>query len=149
MLDNMSHTYVKLPVHGDLEHFLFLSIASYLCWKRGFTFLDGSGFAFKHKCPGIPDIYVKYPMKVKDEFGTRRYDQYAVIEIETHANTKDTQKKISQFESQAQNVKLCIVPMNKFDAWKERQIKKGKDFESDLCWYSEFIDAWLPQSEVN
>lgn len=145
----MVHTYVKLPVHGDIEHFLFLSIASYICWQRDFTFLDGTGFALKHKCAGIPDIYARFPKKVKDDFGTRKVDQYIVIEIETHANAKDTKKKLEQFESQAQNVQLCIVPMNKFESWKKQQIKKGKDFGNDLSWYSEYIGLCIPKNEVS
>lgn len=144
----MVHTYIKLPAHGQMDHFVYLSIASYICWKRGFTFLDSSGFAFKHKCPGIPDIYVKYPVKHKDQYGTRNIDQYAVIEIETHANAKDTKKKIEQFESVAQNIKLCIVPMNKYDAWKEKQMSKGKDLGTDINWISEFIGLYIPQQEV-
>lgn len=144
----MVHTYVKLPLHGQMDHYIYLSIASYICWKRGFTFLDGTGFAFKHKCPGIPDIYVKYPIKIKDEYGTRKIDQYAIIEIETHSNNKDTQKKLEQFESTAQNIKLCIVPMNKYAGWKDKQLERGKEYGADIDWIAEFIGLYIPQREV-
>lgn len=145
----MVHTYVRLPIHGDLEHFTYISIASYICWKRGFDFLDASGFAYKYKCPGIPDIYVKYQRKIKDEYGTRRFDQYAVIEIETHANSKDTEKKIAQFESAAQGVEMHIVPMNKYSKWRDSQVELKKDYGSEIDWIHAFISKYIPENEVS
>lgn len=144
---NMVHTYLKTPIHGDLEHFTYLSIAAFICWQRKFDFMDPTGFAYKYRCPGIPDIYVKYRRKVKDKFGTRPYDQYAVIEVETHANKEDTDKKISQFESAAMNVQLIIIPMNKFEKWKNNEIANGVEHSSDFQWVYEYMKLFIPEQE--
>lgn len=143
----MVHTYIKLPVHGELEHFTYISIASFICWKRKFVFMDPTGFAHKYKSPGIPDIYIKYKKKIKDEYGTRKYDQYAVIEIETHANTKDTEKKVNQFRSQAQNVEMIIIPMNKFDKWKKSELSRGKDYGDDIFWFEAYMSIFIPEGD--
>lgn len=143
----MVHTYIKLPVHGELEHFTYISIASFICWKKKFTFLDPAGFAHKYKSPGIPDIYIKYRKKIKDEFGTRKFDQYAVIEIETHANAKDTDKKINQFRSLAQNVEMIIIPMNKFEKWRESEKVCGRDYGGDINWVKEYMSIFIPEGD--
>lgn len=143
----MAHTYIKLPPHGGLDHFTYIAIASYICWKRGFVFLSPEGFASKHRCPGIPDIYVKYQVKFKDGRGTRRIDRYAVIEIETNATKESIEKKVAQFTSAAQNLEPIIIPMNKFEAWRQRERDNGRELASDIDWIHEFIGLYIPENE--
>jgi len=68
----INHKSVSTPIHGGLFHSTCIFIATFICNERGYKLKNTEAFASLQKCPGIPDIYIEYEYKGKDDYGKLR-----------------------------------------------------------------------------
>jgi len=139
-----NHLEIMVPVHGSLFHSVCILITKIICNERGYRLRDPEIFSRLHKSPGIPDVYVSYSFKGKDDYGhTRTFEQAVCIEIETNATAASILMKNEQYTRPGLHTPI-IIDMNKgFETWKSRQIAKGVSYSSDIDWVKQYIDNVL------
>lgn len=139
-----NHYSVDIPLHGGLFHSTCIMICKYICWKRGYELKNPVGFSTMNKCPGIPDIYIAYQYKGKDDYGkTRTFRKNVCIEIETDATPANILKKNEQFTRPGTDPPIIIDMGKGFDEYKSRMKAKGIDQPNDIEWIAQYIESRL------
>lgn len=140
-----NHTDITVPVHGGLWHSTCIFVAKYICNERGYKLKNTEAFATLFKSAGIPDIYIEYEYKGKDDYGQlRTIRQSVVIEIETNLTNTTEIKKTEQFSRPGMHEPIIIDVGKKLDEFKKRQKDKGKEYGNDI----ELIYAYLDERIV-
>jgi hypothetical protein len=141
---SVNHYSIEVPLHGGLFHSTCIMICKYICWKRGYKLKNPAGFASMHKSPGIPDIFISYQYKGKDDYGqTRTLEKSLCIEIETNPTPAGNLKKAEQFTRPGVEEPIIIDMDKGFLDYKERQISKGKNLPNDIEWIADYIESRL------
>lgn len=139
-----NHMDITVPVHGGLFHSTCIFITKYICRERGYKLKNSEAFANMSKCPGIPDIFIEYEYKGKDEFGkTRTLRQSVCIEIETNPSNAATLKKMEQFTRPGMREPVIIDVGSGFKKFKKRQQEDGKIYDNDVDCIHDYIDEQL------
>lgn len=140
----VNHNSIDVPLHGGLFHSTCIMIAKYVCWKKGYKLKNPDAFAQMYKCPGIPDIYLEYEYKAKDDFGrTRTMRQSVCIEIETHLTKASSDKKYEQFYRPGMHEPIIIDVGTGFLEFKKKQKDKGVEYSTDIDCIAEYIENRL------
>jgi hypothetical protein len=141
---SVNHFSIDVPLHGGLYHSTCIMICKYVCWKRGYKIKNPEGFASLYKTPGIPDIYISYQYKGKDDRNqTRTLEKSVCIEIETNPSEASILKKTEQFTRPGMGEPIIIDVIKGFQDYKEKQISKRKTFPNDIEWMADYIESVL------
>jgi hypothetical protein len=139
-----NHTNITVPVHGSLFHSTCIFICKYICLKRGYTLKDPEIFSRLAKSPGIPDVYVSYKYKGKDDYGQNRtLEQSVCIEIETNATSASILKKSEQFTRPGMREPIIIDMGAGFEEYRKKQLSKGLTQPNEIDLIAEYIDSRL------
>jgi hypothetical protein len=112
--------------------------------KRGYKLKNPENFSLLSKTPGIPDVYISYEYKGKDDYGrTRTFEKSVCIEIETNATTASILKKNQQFHLPGMREPVIIDMGAGFEEYKKKQRERGKDHPTDIDWIESYIDSRL------
>lgn len=135
-----NHKEIMVSVHGGLVHSVCILITKIICNERGYKLKDPETFSRLTKSPGIPDVYVSYEYKGKDDYGhNRTFEKSVCIEVETNATTASILKKNEQFARPGIREPV-IIDLSKLDEYKARKIAKGITHSNDIEWIYAFID---------
>lgn len=136
-----NHTDVTVPIHGGLYHSTYIFLAMYICAKRGYTLKNPESFSMMYKTPGIPDVYVEYKYKGKNEYDkTIDIKTSVCIEIETNMTKNACVKKAEQFTRSGMHEPI-IIDMNRgFAKFKKDNISRGVNYDNDIEWAYQYID---------
>lgn len=139
----VNHVDITVPVHGSTFHSVCILITKIICVQRGYKLKNPETFSRLTKNPGIPDVYVSYEYKGKDDYGhNRTFEQSVCIEIETDATNTSILKKTEQFSRPGMR-ETIIIDMNGLDEYKKKQIAKGLTRPNDISWIEAYIDSRL------
>jgi hypothetical protein len=112
--------------------------------KRGYKLKNPDTFSILTKSPGIPDVYLSYQYKGKDDLGrTRTIERSVCVEIETDATNASILKKNEQFSRPGMSDPIIIDMGAGFQEYKKEQLKKGVDRPTDIDWIESYIDSRL------
>lgn len=135
---------IEVQAHGSLFHSTCIFICKYICLKRGYTLKDPEIFSRLAKSPGIPDVYISYKYKGKDDYNqTKTFEQSVCIEIETDATSASILKKNEQFTRPGMHEPIIIDMGRGFDDYKKKRLAKGLNQPSEIDLIAEYIDNRL------
>jgi len=119
-------------------------ICKYICWKRGYKIKNPENFAAFTKSPGIPDIFISYECKAKNDYNHLvTVEKSVCIEIETDPTPANNLKKAEQFTRPGVEEPI-IIDMNKgYENFKARQKEKNIDYPSDIERIAAYIEYKL------
>jgi hypothetical protein len=136
-----NHTEIMVPVHGGLLHSTYIFLAKYICMKRGYKLKNPDSFAMLYKSPGMPDIYIEFEYKKKDEMNRLRIIKESVcIEIESNLTNTAYDKKVIQFTRPGMREPIIIDMGRRFEEFKKESLAEGKDYKNDILWAEAYID---------
>ncbi|OQA65211.1 MAG: hypothetical protein BWY36_01005 [Candidatus Diapherotrites archaeon ADurb.Bin253] len=96
------------------------------------------------KSPGIPDIYVEYEYKGKDDLGrTKTFKQSVCIEIETNLTSAAEKKKMEQFTRPGIHEPIIIDMGKGYEEFKNKKKEMGVMFNNDIECIAEYIESML------
>jgi hypothetical protein len=137
-------TDITVPIHGGLRHSTCIFICKYICVKRGYKLKNPETFSHLFKNPGIPDVYLSYQYKGKDDYGkTRSFEKSVCIEIETDATTASILKKNEQFTRPGMKEAIIIDMGRGFEEYKKKRLTKNGDQPNEIDLIAEYIDSML------
>jgi len=136
-----NHTDVTVPIHGGLYHSTYIFLTKYICAKRGYTLKNPESFSMMYKTPGIPDVYLEYKYKGKNEYNTTIDIKASVcIEIEMNMTKASCEKKVEQFTRSGMREPI-IIDMNRgFRKFREDRESEGIKYDNDIEWAYQYID---------
>jgi hypothetical protein len=137
----INHTNVNIPIHGGLFHSTCIFIATYICNERKYKLKNTEIFSSMYGCPGIPDIYIEYEYKGKDDNGkTRTLKNSVCIEIETNMTDSMNIQKCQQFTRPGMREPIIIDVGKGLDEFERKQKEKGKIYENQIDLIYAYID---------
>jgi hypothetical protein len=134
---------IEVPLHGGWYHSTYIMLAKYILWKRGIKMKNPDTFTKMANNPGIPDVYIEYSYKGKDDAGrTKTIVKSCCIEIETNATPESTASKNLQFTRPGMREPIIIDMGTSFEKWRDKERAKGNEFDDIMMAYN-YIDYCL------
>ena len=141
-MDDGKEKLINVPAHGSTFHSVCILIAEIICVKRGYTLKDTETFSRMNHYPGLPDIYMEYKLKKKNEYGQlKTYNESVCIEIETHPTANMTEKKNFQFTRPGIRPPIIIDMNMKFKKWIKNEEDKETLKGNLIDWIEAYIDS--------
>jgi hypothetical protein len=141
-MDDGTERLIKVPAHGGTFHSVCILIAEIICLKRGYTLKDTESFSRMNNYPGIPDVYVEYKIKRKNNYGQlKTYNESVCIEIETHPTTNMSLKKNMQFTRPGIREPIIIDMNTKYKRYIKSEKLRGIERGNDIDWIEAYIDS--------
>ena len=134
---------IESPLHGGIYHSTYIMLAKYILWKRKIKIKNPDTFAKMANNAGIPDIYIEYSYKGKDDAGrTKTMVKSCCIEIETNATAESIMKKNLQFTRPGMREPIILDMGKTYDKWKEAEKQNGCEDDEIMLAYR-FIDKYM------
>jgi hypothetical protein len=112
--------------------------------RRGYTLKNPEGFSRLAKSPGIPDVYIAYQYKGKNDYGrTISLEKSVCIEIEMNPTSTSILKKNEQFSRPGMREPIIIDMGKEFKEYKDKETAKGNTQPDDIAWIEAYIDRRL------